>query len=156
VNRLLKNHREFLDMNHQLRQNVLEAVSNSDLEHRLGGTTLSLRRLLLEQGEFQAAYTRSFRTCELRFDVAAPTDVDTLAQIQAWFAQLDGEMIEVLEALEDADLKRPVDRGGRYSPPVEICFHTYRETLLIFAAKASVYLRALGRELSPQISNWVA
>ncbi len=38
---------------------------------------------------------------------------------------------------------------------VETSFHTYRESVLIFAAKASVYLRALDREVPKLMKSFV-
>ena len=85
-----------------------------------------------------------------------PDDLPAVSDFRAWFAQLDADMLAALDALDDAALKQPVDRGGRYAPPVEITFYTYRETVLILASKVSVYLRALGRELPKQVRGWVA
>ena len=146
---------DLLGYSHALRDELLGALHDADLDFDLGGTTLSLRRLLLEQGSFQAAYTRAFQTYTLRFDVPPPADLPTVADFRTWFAQLDAEMFAALDALDDTALKRPVDRGGRYSPAVEVSFFTYRETLIILAAKVSVYLRAMGRELPKQVRGWV-
>jgi hypothetical protein len=35
-------------------------------------------------------------------------------------------------------------------------FHTFRETMLIFAAKASVYLSAWERPFDQQFQDWIA
>ena len=50
---------------------------------------------------------------------------------------------DVLDAISDKELSRPVKRGT-YSLPLEITACTYRESLIIFAGKASLYLHSLG------------
>ena len=155
MNRLLARGPQLLDPSHALRDELLGALSDLDLDFRPGGEALSLREVLIQQGTFQAAYTRAFQTFTLRFDVAAPEGLSTLADLRAWFAGLDRALVEALGALTDDDLNRPVDRGGRYAPSAELTFFGYRETLLILAAKGSVYLRALGRPLPAQLLDWV-
>jgi hypothetical protein len=34
-------------------------------------------------------------------------------------------------------------------------FHTYREAILIFCAKADVYLRAMGKHRGKQWEDWI-
>ncbi len=155
MNRLAAQQDELLSLSHRLRDELLGAFTDADLEYRPGGEALSVRALLLEHGTFQAAYTRAFRAYRLRFDLPAPQGLEDLGALRAWFAQLDTDLREALHALSDEDLARPVDRGGRYAPPVQVTFHTYRETVLVLAAKGSVYLRALGRPLPPMLLGWV-
>ena len=52
------------------------------------------------------------------------------------------------------DLERPVERG-QHAVPLGVTFYTYRESVFIFAAKASVYLRALGYELPKLVRGFV-
>ncbi|UQN09769.1 hypothetical protein [Deinococcus sp. QL22] len=157
MNRLTEQRAHLIDLTHTLRDTVFGEITDANLDFSPGGTALTLRRLLLEQAEIQAAYAESFRTLKLKFDVVAPEEIRTTAQIQEWFAQLDTEMFEALDALSNEDLSRPHEPRGQMSPryTVEISFHTYRESVLIFAAKASVYLRALGRTLPKLMKSFV-
>jgi hypothetical protein len=154
MNRLIAQQADLLTETHQLRDEVLNALSDADLSFHPGGTNPNLRELVLGQGAVQAAYAEAFRTFSLRFNHAAPESVNTLEEVKAWFMRLDASLKSALEALSDEDLAQPVDRGG-WSVPAEVNFHVYREGLLIFAAKASVYLRALNRELPAQIRAWI-
>ena len=154
MNRLIAQQANLLAETHQMRDEVLNALSDADLSFNPGGTNPTLRELILSQGAVQAAYAEAFRTFSLRFNHAAPDSVQTLDDIKAWFMRLDVGLKSALEALTDDDLSKPVDRGG-WSLPTEVNFHIYRESLLIFAAKASVYLRALSRELPAQIGAWI-
>ncbi len=154
MNRLVPQKASLFDLTHALRDSVLGSLGDADLQTALGGDTLTLHRLLGEQGEIQSAYTRVFQGHALNFDFAAPAGLDTVQQIQAWFTQLDAEMWSALEALSDADLERPVERG-QHAVPLGVTFYTYRESVFIFAAKASVYLRALGHGLPKLVRGFV-
>ena len=154
MNRLIPQKANLFDLTHALRDSVLGSLKDADLQTGLGGDTLTLHRLLCEQGEIEAAYTRMFQGHALTFDLTAPAGLDTVQQLQAWFGRLDTEMWSALEALSDADLERPVERG-QYAVPLGVTFYTYRESVFIFAAKASLYLRALGYGLPKLVKGFV-
>ncbi|WP_407538558.1 hypothetical protein Q0M94_10195 [Deinococcus radiomollis] len=154
MNRLVSQKANLFDLTHSLRDSVLGALQDADLSFRPGGDTLNFSRLLLEQGEIQAAYTRLFQTSELKLDVTAPAGLDTVAELQAWFTGLDAEMWSALEVLSNDDLDRPIVRSG-HAMPLGVTFYTYRESVFIFAAKASVYLRSLGHEVPTLVLSFV-
>jgi molybdopterin biosynthesis enzyme len=56
MNHLIAQKAMLIDMTHNLRTEILEAITNADLTFLLGGSSLSLADLLLEQGRFQMAY----------------------------------------------------------------------------------------------------
>ena len=154
MNRLTPQKANLYDLTHSLRDSVLDALQDGDLSFSPGGDALTLHRLLLEQGETQSAYTRLFQTDTLKFDLAAPAGLDTVAALQDWFAGLDREMWAALEVLSNEDLDRHIVRGG-HTMPLGVTFYTYRESVFIFAAKASVYLRAMGREVPKLVLSFV-
>lgn len=47
------------------------------------------------------------------------------------------------------------DRGDGFTPPVTVQVHIYREALLIFYAKAHVYLKALGKQVAGAWPWWI-
>ena len=155
VNWLVEHQMGLLTETHHLRQEVLESITDADLDFSVSPHNPTLRALLLEQGEYQMAYTNAFQHFALRFDTRAPEGIHAVTEMQAWFSSLDQQMISALETLSNADLERHVDRGS-WSQPVQVCFHVYRESVLIFAGKASVYLRALGKALPTQTQAWIA
>ncbi len=154
MNKILTQQANLIDLTHNLRTEILNAITEADLDTQLGGQSHSLRALILEQGTIQMAYVECFRNFELRFDHAAPEGVQSLEDIKTWFVELDTSLISALGALSDEDLKRGVPRS-KYTVPAEIVFYTYRESVMIFAAKASVYLRALDHALPAQVKSWV-
>ncbi len=155
MNKLIAQKNTLIDLTHNLRTEILNAISDADLDKTLGGATLSLRALLLEQAGFQRAYTELFRTFALKFEPPVPDQTIALEAIKTMFSALDADMIAALGALSNEDLAQKVDRSN-YKIPLEVTFYTYRESVFIFAAKASVYLRALGYALPPQVAGFIA
>ncbi|WP_293913673.1 hypothetical protein [Deinococcus sp.] len=154
MNRLTPQKAALFELTHNLRSEILAALQGEDLSFSLGAQTLTLRQLLTEQGQIQASYTRLFETLELTFDASAPGSLSTVPEFTAWFTRLDADMWAALCALSNEQLDQPVQRGS-HAVPLGMTFYTYRESVFIFAAKASVYLRALGRELPKQVRGFV-
>jgi hypothetical protein len=152
MNRIMANRQNLLDLSLNLRTEVLGAIDDADLACTLPGNP-SFGEVIADLGRVEAAYTRAFRGLPLRFDQPVPS-FESVAALKSWFASLDDKLVAALSALSDDDLGRPVDRG-QHSIPTEIVFYTFREALLIFATKASLYLRALGKALPEQVSGWV-
>jgi len=151
MNRLIASRHDLLDLSLNLRTEVLDAVDDADLAYRLPNCP-SLSEVLGDIGAVEAAYTASFHTFVLHFDQIAPA-LDTVAAFKDWFAKLDHDLVATLSALSDEDLGRPLERGR--TMPMEIVFYTFREAILVFATKASLYLRALGKPMPEQIAKWV-
>ena len=156
MTRFMQQQREVLHATQELRRQLLEVLSDADLDFRPAPGCLPLGELCREIGEVQQAYIESFRTFRLdlgyRHEAEVSGSVETLG---AWYAQLDTELERVLEGLGEADLARSVDRGDGFTPPVEVQFHIYREALLIFYAKAHVYLQALGKRVTGPWQWWI-
>jgi hypothetical protein len=77
-----------------------------------------------------------------------------------WYAALDRDLTTALEALSEEDVtSRRIARGDfeeeYFSPQPIQELDVYREALLIFYGKASVYLRAMDRALPPQWQHWI-
>ena len=156
MTRFMQEQREVLHATQELRRQFLEVLSDADLGFRPAPGCLPLGELCREIGEVQQAYIESFRTFRLdlsyRRQAEVSQSVETLA---AWYARLDAELEAVLEGLEEADLARNVERGHGFAPPVPVQFHIYREALLIFYAKAHVYLKALGKRVTGSWQWWI-
>jgi hypothetical protein len=109
-------------------------------------------------GEVQQSYVTSFQTFEQEFRHREQPELEgSVERLTAWFNRLDREFKETLESLSEEDLQnRVIDRGGGFVIPPTIQYHIYREALLIFFAKASVYLKGLGKALPEQWQAWIA
>jgi uncharacterized damage-inducible protein DinB len=138
-----------------LRTQIMALLSDADLAYRPTERNRSLGELCREIGEVETSYIQSFKTFKQDWshratDGAAASSVDKL---RAWYEKLDDELMEVLGGFSETDLQKTIDRGW----PVGIVTqaHIYREALLIFAAKAVVYLEALGKPIPKHVQEWI-
>ena len=134
---------------------MLEQVSDADLDFTPGGDNPTLGQLCLELGRTQAAYVESFKTLKIDFDAAgAGPPTVTTASLKAWFQRMDGELESILQSISDETVAtQQVDRGD-FQVPIHINLDLLREALLIFYGKASVYLKAMGKPLTPTWHGW--
>ena len=137
-----------------LRDELLEALSDADLAFSVGGSNPVLLELFLGLGATQGAYTRAFREFRLRFELSAPSDLKSVADLESWFSSLDAEMLGALEGLSDADFEKTVARGS-HNIPVGTMFYTFREAILIVCAKINVYFHAMGKAIPTQNQGWI-
>lgn len=145
-----------------LRNELLDVLSDDDLAFQPGPAAVSLGALCREIGEIEHGYVGSFRTFRLRFDWHQQ-DVQveqSIARLRTWFADLDGQLLAALEALSEEDVTgRRVLRDDfgveDFAPLPAQNLDIYREALLIFYGKASIYLRLLGRELPGHWQAWI-
>lgn len=145
-----------------LRDQLMELLTDRDLEFGLGGVTASLGVLCRDIGEVEHAYAESFRTFRLDFTYRHPDpQVErSVAALSSWYAQLDRELVEALDGLSEDDIAtHRIVRSdfdiGDFSPLPPVQLDIYREALLIFYSKVSVYLKAMGRPLPEQWRAWI-
>lgn len=145
-----------------LRRQLMAILADDDLRFDLGGETASLGALCREIGEIEHAYVESFRTFTQDFgyrneDPRLERSVEALV---AWYAELDRAMVAALETLGEEDvLSRRIVRGDFdadfFSPLPRVQLDIYREALLIYYGKVSIYLRAMGRPLPGDWLDWI-
>jgi hypothetical protein len=145
-----------------LRPMLLEIISDDDLGTSLGGATVTLGALCREIGEIEHSYVESLRTFRQDFSYRHPdSGVETsVAALSGWYETLDSDLADAVAALTEDDVtNRRIQRhdfdidGFAPLPPVQL--DIYREALLIFYGKASVYLRAIDKPLPAQWLEWI-
>ncbi len=152
--------KEFWDLNRMyspLRDQLLEALSDADLSFTPGGGNPTLGELCRELGETQYAYVQSFKTFKIDFSYRTQDDryLGSVAELQAWYRQLDEALEAALEAVSDEHVAtKKMDRDG-YEVPLHISLDILREALLIFYGKVSVYAKAMDKPLSQQWQDWI-
>ena len=152
--------KEFWDLNRMyvgLRDQLLEALSDADLAYTPGGSNPTLGELCRELGETEYAYVQSFKTFAIDFSYRTKDEryLGSVAELQAWYRQLDEALEAALESVSDDDVaNKKMDRDG-YEAPVHISLDILREALLIFYGKVSVYAKAMGKPLPQQWQDWV-
>jgi hypothetical protein len=140
-----------------LRTAMMEQLTDTDLAFALPKNP-TLGELCREQGEVERMYIESFRTLRMPWGTrTAEAGIESsVEQLKAWYARLDAELYAALEDIPDADFQtKSVDRAGGFFLPLGAQMHTYRESLLIFCGKWSVYLIALGKPLNEQWRGWI-
>ncbi|MBZ0287994.1 MAG: hypothetical protein K8I30_10295 [Anaerolineae bacterium] len=139
----------------KLRTDIMNAMTDADLAYKLPNNP-TLGELCRVMGDVERSYIDSFKTLKQVWDVrnTEPGLEGSVERLKAWYEALDEEFVTVLKAIPDADLQtKMIDRG--WPIPLGGQFHVYREALLIFAARCSVYLRAMGKPLSQQVQDWI-
>lgn len=151
---------DLLDMTDDVRDRMLDLVTDDDLGYKLAGDNPSLGALFCNIGQIQQSYTESFKTFTHSFDYPAvdPSLEKSVSKLKAWFQQLDAAMNAALQALSNEDIQnRVIERGKplNYSLPVPDQMFGYREALMIFYGRATLYLRALGKTLPQHIRDGI-
>ncbi len=145
-----------------LRDQLMAIIADADLGYRLGGATETLGALCREIGDIEHSYIDSFRTFrqDLGYRNPDPRMERSIEALSAWYTELDRELMAVLEDLSENDIaSRRIVRSDfdadYFSPLPRSQMNTYREALLIFYGKVSIYLRAMDKPFPPQWQAWI-
>jgi hypothetical protein len=145
-----------------LRDQLMEILGDDDLGLRLGGETASLGMVCREIGEIEHSYVESFTTFrqDLTYRNPDPRLEHSVATLKTWYAELDRDLMAALETLsEDDAANRTIVRSDfavdYFSPLPRKQLDVYKEALLIFYGKVSVYLRVLGKPFPGQWREWI-
>jgi len=146
----------------ELRARLMERLSDEDLAFTPGEGALTLGALCREIGDVELSYVKSFRTFTQTFsNVTTDPRLETsVAALVAWYAELDRDLLAAVADLSEDDIRsRRIVRGDFseefFSPLPAVQLDIYREALLIFYAKVSIYLRVMGRPLPGIWSDWI-
>ncbi|MDJ0756733.1 MAG: DinB family protein [Ardenticatenaceae bacterium] len=143
---------------HDLRDQLLDILFDQDLAYKLPGHNPTLGELCVEIGRIQQLYTHSFKTFKLDWthQHTKPDSLNTVDSLRSWFASLNAELHAALSPLSEEDIRnKQINRGDGFTPSPLVQFQIYHEALLIFYAKASVYLKAMQRPLPEQWASWI-
>ncbi len=158
MNRIVSEQYGLFRLYQRLREHLLAALTDDDLAFTPGGANPTLGRLCGEIGETEQAYIDSFRNFQLNFEYRQPDRAleQSVAGLGAWLAALDEELYAVVAALSDEDIAaRPIDRGSNFRVPTGVQLEIYKEALIIFYGKTTVYLKLLGKTPSKQWHEWI-
>jgi hypothetical protein len=146
----------------QLRGQLMELLRDDDLAFRPGPAALSLGELCREIGEIEHSYVEALRSFRQDFGwrQADPRMESSVAAITAWYAELDRDLLAAIEALSAEDIaNRRIRRSDfdvdDFAPLAPQELDIYREALLIFYSKVSVYLRLMGKALPRHWVEWI-
>ena len=158
MNSIISEYYDLFELYQSLRNQLLAVLTDENLAFIPGGENLSLGALCREIGEVQVSYIQSFETLKQDFSYRNLEEglEGSVERLQAWFQELDGQLRAAIEGFSEEDLENKViDRGGDFIIPPRIQLEIYKEALLIFYGKTSVYLKMLGRVPSEQWQEWI-
>ena len=155
MNSLMTEHGELLRDTQSFRPLLLSMLGDDDLRFAISGN-VTLGELCREMGETQVGYIGSFARFEHEWGYHHddPAVTTSLAALEGWYAELDAQLGAALEALTEEQIAERRLRGGGWAS-IEKELSLYREALLMFYAKAGVYLRALGKPLPEIWLDWM-
>lgn len=151
---------DLLDMTDNVRDLLTDLMTDDDLAYKLPGDNPTLGSLCREMGQVEQSYIESFKTFKQGFDYPAvdPALETSVTKLKAWYQQLDQDLHAALQALSDDDAQnRRIERGSplHYTLSAGAQMLCYREALMIFYGRATLYLRALGKPLPQQVRDWI-
>jgi hypothetical protein len=158
MNVIVEQEFDILKQTMALKEQLMEILQDEHLSKTFGGTTMSLGKLCKEMGEVQQGYITSFRTFKQDWAYKYGDDsvATSVAALKAWNTQLDADLYAAIESLSDSDIATKLIERGGFSPNPRIQVHVFREGLLMFCGKVSIYLRALNIEFPEQWKYWIA
>ena len=136
-----------------IRYDLLRTLTDSDLAYKLPGDNPTFGELCRQFGEIEHSYIQSFKTFkhDWLYGTAEPELATRVALLEAWYRTLDDEFETVVRGFSEEDLHhKQIDRGNGFTPSPFVQFQIYREALLMFYARASVYLKALQKTVNAE------
>lgn len=136
-----------------LRYYLLDLLTDEDLAYKLPGDNPTLGELCREIGELEHMYIQSFKTFthDWSYQHPDPEVATRTERLRAWYRALDDEFDAILGAFSEDELhNKLIDRARGFQPSLFVQFHIYREAVLMFYAKASVYLKALQKSVNEE------
>ena len=155
MNSLMQEHGELLDDTMHFRPKMLDQLTDADLAFALPGN-MTLGELCREMGEIEVGYVAAFSRFEHQWGYRHddPTVETSVEALRAWCARLDADLLAALNAMTEEEIETKRLRGGGWATVTKE-FHLYREALLMFYAKAGVYLRALSKPIDDLWLDWI-
>jgi hypothetical protein len=143
-----------------LRAQLMGVLGDDDLAFSPGGATYTFGELCREIGETEHSYVEAVKTFRQDFEWHNPDPrlERSVSALSSWFSDLDKDLEAAIEGVseDDAANRRFIREDlPDFSPLLPQELDIYREALLIFYSKASIYLRALGRELPGDWPVWI-
>ena len=155
MNRIMNEKWPWIEAAHGMRSQLFNILSDADLAFSPGGQTMTLGAFCRQMGETEHAYIQSLKTLKQEWSYHHPeADVAShVARLKAWFQTLDDEMQATITTFWDEDGNKTIDRGGPVT--VEFQLDVYLQAVLIFLGKATIYLRAMNKQLPPFFEEYI-
>ncbi len=155
MNRFMEEQWTWIEGSHAMRSGIMATLTDADLAFSPGGQNMTLGELCKEFGEIEHSYIESIKTRKqdwsYRHTEAGLTT--SVAQLKAWYQQLDDDLKATVSALSDEELQQTIDRG--MPMPINMQLEVYLQALLIFFGKVTIFLRAMDKPLPDAVQQWI-
>lgn len=157
MNRYMDEKWSWIQGAHELRDELLEVLTDAELAFSPGGDNLTLGALFRQMGEVEHSYLHGLKTFAQHWEYRnTEAGVDgSIGRLTAWFHELDADLQATASALTDDDLAKNVERESGFNMPVEMSLDVYIQAVLIFLGKAVVYLKAMNKPLPASVQVWI-
>jgi len=157
MNSYIENKWSWIEASHGMRNGLVGTLTDEDLKFSPGGQTMTLGALCREMGDIEYAYLQSLKTFKQDFsyhntELGMETSV---AQLVAWYQQMDDDLKATISAFSEDDLKKTVDRSSGFQAPVEIQLEIYIQALFIFFGKITIYLKIMDKPLDKTVLEYI-
>ena len=155
MNRIMNEKWPWIEAAHGMRSQLFNILSDADLAFSPGGQTMTLGALCRQMGETEHAYIQSLKTLKQEWSYRHPEAevASHVARLKAWFQTLDDEMQATITTFWNEDGNKTIDRGGPVT--VEFQLDVYLQAVLIFLGKATIYLKAMNKQLPPFFEEYI-
>jgi uncharacterized damage-inducible protein DinB len=156
MNSIMEDYYNVFEMYQELREQLMAILTDDDLAFRPFPNTLTLGQLCHEIAQTERSYIDSFKTFQQSWDHESDPLVqpESVAALKEWYQELDRELKAAVSALTNEQINSAIIKRGFDVRPL-IQLEIYKEALLIFYGKASIYLRALGKPLPERWPAWI-
>jgi hypothetical protein len=157
MNRYVDEKWSWIEGSHELRDEILQVLSDADLASSPGGDNMPLGELFRQMGEVEHSYLQGLKAFaqDWEYRNTDPGLEGDRDRLQAWLHELDAELTAVASAFTDDDLAKTVKRASGYEMPIEMSLDVYLQAILIFLGKAVVYLKAMRKPLPEGVKDWI-
>ena len=140
-----------------MRDALIQPLSDADLGHDLGGSSLTWGQLIDDCAEMQRSYLDAYSTLDQRWvpPRSALEHRTTVAEILENFHSLDGELKLVLDSFTDDEWEAVIVRPDGTKRSRRGQLEIYAQFMLIFLAKATVYSRVQDRDIPPSLQTFI-
>jgi len=156
MNSIVQHHFEVLGQTLALRHQLMDIIVDADLKFTLPGDNVSLGVICKQMADIEHTYIESFKAAkqDWTFQHDNPALETSVAALRDCYEQQETALKANITALSEEDVQgKIIDRG--FPVPAGVQFHIYREGLLIFYGKVSMYLKAMGKPLPEQWQMWI-
>lgn len=158
MNQIISDQFRLFRLYQQLRGQLLDVLDDDDLSFTPGGGNPTLGWLCVEIGETERAYIDSFVNFRLDFGYRHEDRSleGSVSDLRSWYEQLDAELYAAIAGLSDEEINtHPIERGPNFRVAAGVQLEIYKEALIIFYGKTTVYLKLLGKMPSEQWHEWI-